>query len=53
VVRVTLGSKLSGTTVTAAAGTLTWRPSSSATDVSGKASGTVTVTEAGGVGVDF
>jgi chitinase len=52
-ITVTLGSRISGTLATAAAGTMTWRPSAAATDLSGKPSGTATVTEAGGSDVDF
>lgn len=52
-IRVTLGAQTSGTLATAAAGTLTWRPSSAATDLSGKASRTDQVSEAGGLDVDF
>ena len=52
-ITVTLGSKISGTTVTAGTGTITWRPSSSAKDLAGKSSTTTTVTETGGADRDF
>jgi chitinase len=52
-ITITLGTKISGTLATAGAGTITWRPSSAATDLSGNASGTATVTESGISDVDF
>jgi chitinase len=44
-ITVTLGTRTSGTVQTVASSTMTWRPSSSATDLAGKASATTTVTE--------
>ena len=52
-ITVTLGSKIAGTVVTAAVGTMTWRPSATATDASGKPSTTTLVTESGGADRDF
>jgi hypothetical protein len=52
-ITVTLGSKISGTTVAASSGTMTWRPSGSAKDLSGKAVSTATVTESGAADKDF
>jgi hypothetical protein len=52
-ITVTLGSQISGTLNTAVAGTMTWKPSASATDVTGHASTTTQVTETGGVDLDF
>jgi hypothetical protein len=52
-ITVTLGSWISGTLQNAGAGTITWRPSSAATDVTGKPSTTTTVTEPGGSDIDF
>ena len=52
-ITVTLGSWISGTLQNAGAGTITWRPSSAATDVTGKPSSTATVTEPGGADTDF
>jgi signal peptidase I len=52
-ITITLGTKISGTLATAGAGTMTWRPSSAATDLSGNASGTATVTESGVSDVAF
>jgi len=52
-ITVTLGSHVSGTLATAVAGTITWRPSAAATDLTGKPSGTVLVTEPGGADIDF
>jgi chitinase len=52
-ITVTLGSWISGTLVDAGAGTITWRPSSGATDLTAKPSATTMVTEAGGADVDF
>ena len=52
-ITVTLGSYISGTTVTAGNGTISWRPSSSAKDLAGKSSTTTTVTETGGADRDF
>ncbi len=44
-ITVTLGTLVSGTVQTAASSTMTWRPSSLAKDLAGKASATTTVTE--------
>jgi len=52
-ITVTLGSKISGTVVTATIGTMTWRPSATATDATGKASTTTMVTEFGTADRDF
>lgn len=52
-ITVTLGSKIAGTLATAAVGTMTWRPSATATDASGKPSTTTTVTESGTADRDF
>ena len=52
-ITVTLGSKISGTTSTANAGTMTWRPSAGAKDLAGKASTTTQVTESGNSDKDF
>jgi hypothetical protein len=52
-ITVTLGSLRSGTPATAVAGTITWRPSDAATDLSGNPSSTAQRTEAGAVDVDF
>jgi chitinase len=52
-ITVTLGSKISGTVTTAAVGTMTWRPSATATDATGKPSTTTTVTESGAADRDF
>jgi hypothetical protein len=52
-ITVTLSNRLSGTLSTAAAGTMTWRPSAAALDLSGKPSSTTMVTESGTLDVDF
>ena len=53
-ITVTLGSQIpGGTLTTAVAGTMTWKPSASATDVTGHASTTTQVTETGGSDLDF
>lgn len=53
-ITITLGSQISGTVAAAAAATtMTWRPSASATDAAGHPSGTALVTESGAVDVDF
>jgi Bacterial Ig domain len=52
-VTVTLGAQLSGTLTTAAAGTMTWRPSAGATDLFGNPAGTTLRTETGAADVDF
>ena len=54
-ITVTLGTKITTgtTTTTASAGTMTWRPSSSAKDLAGKASTTTQVTESGAADKDF
>jgi chitinase len=53
-ITVTLGSVVGSPTLpTAVAGTMTWAPSASATDLTGHASRTTTVTESGAVDVDF
>jgi hypothetical protein len=52
-ITVTLGSKISGTVTTAAVGTMTWRPSATATDATGKPSTTTMVTESGTADRDF
>jgi hypothetical protein len=44
-ITVTLGTRTAGTVLTVATSTMTWRPSSLATDLAGKASATTTVTE--------
>jgi hypothetical protein len=52
---VTLGTRITsvGGISTAAAGTMTWRPSAAATDLSGKPSATTMVTESGLSDLDF
>ena len=52
-ITVTLGSQDSGSLSTAVAGTMTWKPSASATDLTGHASTTTQVTEPGGLDLDF
>ena len=53
-VTVTIGSKISGTLKTVATtGTMTWRPSASATDLAGLAASTALVTESGTADRDF
>ena len=52
-ITITLGSLIGGTPTNAGAGTITWRPSSAATDLTGKPSGTAQVTEPGGSDTDF
>jgi hypothetical protein len=52
-ISVTLGAKLSGTLSTAGSGTMSWRPSALVKDLAGNPAGTVPVTKAGGVDVDF
>jgi chitinase len=53
-ITVTLGSVVGTPTLpTAVAGTMTWAPSASATDLTGHPSRTTTVTETGAVDVDF
>jgi chitinase len=52
-ITVTLSSWVSGTLQTAAAGTITWRPSAAALDLSGKPSSTAMVTEGGAADQDF
>ena len=53
-VTVTLGSQISGTLKTVATtGTMTWRPSASATDLAGLAASTALVTESGTADRDF
>jgi len=52
-ITITLGSLVSGSVTQASAGTMTWRPSSAATDGAGNPSGTATVTESGALDMDF
>jgi hypothetical protein len=53
-VTVTLGSRISGTLKTVATtGTMTWRPSATATDLAGLAASTTLVTESGTADRDF
>ena len=53
-ITVTLGAPVgTPTLVTAAAGTMNWKPSAGATDMSGKPSGTTAINETGGLDVDF
>jgi Bacterial Ig domain len=52
-ITITLGTQLTGTVVTAAAGTLSWKPSSAAKDLAGNASTSGTVNEGGTADVDF
>jgi hypothetical protein len=53
-ITITLGTQSgAGTLATAVAGTMTWKPSASATDATAHPSGTATVTETGAVDVDF
>jgi chitinase len=52
-ITVTLGSKISGTVTTAAAGTITWRPSSLATNLTGIPALTTLVSETGAADKDF
>jgi chitinase len=53
-ITVTLGSVVGSPTLpTAAAGTMSWAPSASATDLTGHASRTTTVNESGAVDLDF
>ena len=52
-IRITLGAPLSGTLATAAAGNLSWKPSTAATDLTGHTSSSATVTEGGSLDVDF
>jgi chitinase len=52
-ITVTLGALLSGTVTQAGAGTMTWRPSSAATDGAGRPSATAMVSEPGALDVDF
>jgi hypothetical protein len=53
-ITVTLDSVVGSPTLpTAAAGRMTWTPSASATDLTGHASKTTTVTESGAADVDF
>jgi hypothetical protein len=52
-ITVTLGSQISGSLSTAVAGTMTWKPSASATDLTTHASTTTQVTETGGLDLDF
>jgi chitinase len=53
VVTVTLGSRISGTLKTAAAGKMTWRPSAAALDLAGIPAGTTLVNESGTNDKDF
>jgi chitinase len=54
-ITVTLGTPITPESglVRAAAGTMTWRPSAAATDLSGKPSATTMITESGGSDRDF
>jgi chitinase len=52
-ITITLGTRLSGTTVTAAATTMTWRSSAGAKDAAAHPSNTNLVTETGTADVDF
>ncbi len=53
-ITVTLGTQISGGALnTAVAGTMTWKPSATATDLTGHPSTTTQVTETGGSDVDF
>jgi chitinase len=52
-ITITLGSLRSGTLTTATAGTMTWRPSTAATDLFGNPSSTALRTETGAADVDF
>jgi hypothetical protein len=53
-ITVTLGAPLASPTLpTAVAGTMSWKPSSAATDLTGHASRTNAVSETGGLDVDF
>ena len=53
VITVTLGTRISGTVTTAANGTITWRPSSLATDLLGIPALTTLVSETGAADKDF
>jgi hypothetical protein len=52
-ITITLGVQRSGTLTTAAAGTMTWRPSATATDLLGNPSSTTLRTETGAADLDF
>jgi hypothetical protein len=52
-ITVTLGSRISGTVATAAAGTITWRPSALATNLTGIPALTTLVSETGTADKDF
>ena len=52
-ITITLGATRSGTLATALAGTMTWVPSGSVTDIVGNLGRTDTVTEGGAADVDF
>ena len=54
-ITVTLGTQISGGALntTAVAGTMTWKPSATAADLTGHASTTTQVTETGGADADF
>ncbi len=52
-ITITLGSQISGSLAQAAVGTMTWRPSASATDIFGNPASTVLRTETGAADVDF
>jgi hypothetical protein len=53
-ITITLGTQTGGGALpTAAAGTMTWKASANATDAAGHPSGTGTLTESGGLDVDF
>ena len=52
-ITVTLGSRISGTVTTAAAGTITWRPSALATNLAGIPALTTQVSETGASDKDF
>jgi hypothetical protein len=52
-ITVTLGSRISGTVTTASAGTITWRPSSLATNLTGIPALTTQVSETGASDRDF
>jgi Bacterial Ig domain len=52
-ITITFGTVSGARLSTAAAGTMTWRPSGTARDLAGNASSTATVTEPGALDVDF
>jgi Big-like domain-containing protein len=52
-ITVTLGSMIGGSPTTAAASTMTWLPSTGATDLTSHATISALVTESGGLDVDF